>query len=838
MKRLAGALLLLAMAAAWAGDRPPSPTAPPRPAAITAPRPLPSPPPPVPLPADDAFAAIGPAVQAAIAAHELPGCVVEIGTRDEILFRRAYGSRSVEPARTPMTANTLFDLASLTKPIATATSIMILVERGEVSLDAPASQYVPELAPLPPFTVRQLLLHESGLAPDTPVSDYEHGAAEAMRRVARRRPRARPGERFVYSDVGYMVLGEIVRRVSGEDLAAFAHDAIFAPLGMKETMFTPPATLKKRAAPTEQRGGAWIVGDVSDPRAFALGGVAGHAGLFSTADDLARFARAMLGRGELDGHRIFSKATARRFFARRANGRTLGWDAASPYATNKPKHGDWSFSDRAFGHGGYTGTALWIDPERDLFVVFLSNRVHPDGKGHVNPLIADVGGLAVRAAQVEPGIDVLCDEKFARLRGARVALLTNASARARDGTTTIDALRRADGLELVSLLSPEHGLGADRDAKVGDSRFDGLPVYSLYGARFDPPPAALAGASTIVFDLQDAGVRFYTYASTMRRAMRVAARRHLRFVVLDRPDPLDGVDVQGPVFSGPASFVNAAALPVRHGMTMGELARMFAAEDGTGAGLEVVPMRGWRRRQYYDATGLPWVRPSPSLRTVDEAVLYPAIGLLEGTNLSVGRGTDAPFEQLGAPWIDGDALVRDLRGQAPRGRALRRDELLTGVVAVSRRGVPRRPRRRDRPRALPPGARRAGHRARPPRQLPVAMASRRDGLPARERAHTRRRPPRREPRGRDAAMGRRTRRFQGEAGAVLALPVRPAAHDRSRERERLRVGRSPRAGALRLHDGAPASGFVDTATVRVQNRSPTISSLLAHSAFARSGSSA
>jgi len=655
------------------------------PPAVGAPKAKPSPPaaPAAPaaavLPPDDPFAALGVPIEAAIVDGKLPGCVVVVGRRDEVLFRRAYGSRSIEPERAPMTEDTLFDLASLTKPVATATSIMILVERGRVALDAPASKYVPELAALPPFTVRQLLLHESGLLADTPVDDYAHGGQEAMRRIATRRMAARPGERFIYSDVGFIVLGEVVRRVTGDDLATFAAREIFAPLGMKETGFLPPPDLKKRAAPTEQREGAWMVGDVHDPRAWALGGVAGHAGLFSTADDLARFARAMLGRGELDGRRIFSRRTADLFFARQPGpclgpsspsaracgtgslgGRTLGWDADSAYAKNKPHDGPWTFSEHAFGHGGFTGTGLWIDPDKDLFVLFLSNRVHPDGKGQVNPLIAEVGALAIQATEVMPGLDVVRDEHFQRLRGARVGLVTNTSARGRDGTTAIDAFEGASEVKLAALFSPEHGLSADRDSAIGDSEHDGVPVYSLYGDRFAPPPAVLDGLDALVFDLQDAGVRFYTYASTMRRAMRVAAEHKLRFVVLDRPNPLDGVDVQGPIFSGPATFVNHAAIPVRHGMTMGELARLFAAEDRTGERLEVVRMRGWRRGQYFDSTGLPWVSPSPNLRTMAEVVLYPALGLLEGTNLSVGRGTPAPFEQLGAPWIDGDALARSL----------------------------------------------------------------------------------------------------------------------------------------------------------------------------------
>ncbi|HEX4514688.1 MAG TPA: exo-beta-N-acetylmuramidase NamZ domain-containing protein, partial [Polyangiaceae bacterium] len=466
-------------------------------------------------------------------------------------------------------------------------------------------------------------------------------------------------EKFLYSDAGFIVLGEIVRRVSGSDVAAFAKREIWDPLGMSETMFLPTFELKKRAAPTEQRDGAFMIGDVHDPRAYALGGVAGHAGLFSTAADLSRFARAMLGRGELDGHRIFSRATADLFFTKSPSslgGRTLGWDAESIYAKNRAK----SFSPHAFGHGGFTGTALWIDPDRDLFVLFLSNRVHPDGKGAVNPLVADLGDLAVAATDTATGLDVLREDHFKELAGARVGLVTNTSARGRDGKTAIDAFEEATEVKLTALFSPEHGISADRDALVADSKYGDVPIYSLYGDRFAPSPEVLHGLDAIVFDLQDAGVRFYTYASTMRRAMKVASDAGLRFVVLDRPNPLDGVDVQGPIFSGKTSFVNNGALPVRHGMTMGELARLFAAEDGTGTKLEIVKMKNWRRDAYYDATGLQWTSPSPNLRSITSVVLYPALGLVEGTNVSVGRGTEAPFERLGAPWIDGGALSRAL----------------------------------------------------------------------------------------------------------------------------------------------------------------------------------
>jgi uncharacterized protein YbbC (DUF1343 family)/CubicO group peptidase (beta-lactamase class C family) len=632
---------------------------PPHAQAKIAPKVVAPPPPPIVETVDPSFASLTAPIEQAITEGKMPGCVVAIGRHDRVLFTKAYGDRSLQPERSSMTSDTVFDLASLTKPVATATSIMILVERGLVSLDALASKYVPELAPLPPFTVRQLLLHESGLVADTGIDDWKRGAEGGLKLLAAHKMAAQPGEKFVYSDAGFIVLGEIVKRVSGSDEATFAAREIFGPLGMSETMFLPTPELKKRAAPTEQRDGAFMMGDVHDPRAFALGGVAGHAGLFSTAADLSRFARAMLGRGELDGHRIFSRATADLFFTKPVSslgGRTLGWDSESAYAKNRAK----SFSAHAFGHGGFTGTALWIDPDRDLFVLFLSNRVHPDGKGAINPLVADLGELAIAATDTATGLDVLRDDHFKELAGARIGLVTNTSARGRDGKTAIDVFKDASEVKLSALFSPEHGISADRDALVADSKYGDVPVYSLYGDRFAPSADVLKGLDAIVFDLQDAGVRFYTYASTMRRAMRVASDAGLRFVVLDRPNPLGGLDVQGPIFSGKTSFVNHGALPVRHGMTMGELARLFASEDGTGTKLEVVKMKNWRRDAYFDATGLAWTSPSPNLRSIAEVVLYPALGLVEGTNVSVGRGTDAPFERLGAPWIDGGALVRSL----------------------------------------------------------------------------------------------------------------------------------------------------------------------------------
>lgn len=626
------------------------------------------------------FAAVDAAIAAAIDAGKMPGCVLIVGRHDEVLLRKAYGSRALLPERVPMTLDTVFDLASLTKPIATSTSIMILAERGKIDLHAPASRYVPELARLPAFTIEQLLTHTSGLPAATPISDYalstldDHSATmKKLGESLEGKLKTQPGERFLYSDVGFIVLEEIVRRRSGMSLATFAKDEVFTPLGMVDTGYLPGPELRERAAPTEQRDGHFMQGDVHDPRAWAMGGVAGHAGLFSTADDLARYARAMLGKGALDGKRIVSEKTWDNWTARRetsSGGRALGWDKDSRFAT----HRSILLSPRAFGHGGFTGTVMWIDPGKDLYVVFLSNRVHPDGKGAVNPLVSELATLAIDASETKTGIDVLRAESFERLKGAHVGLVTNASARAKDGTSTLDLLRAASPatLTLSAIFSPEHGIQAAAEGKIADGTYHGVPVYSLYGDRASPTGKTLDGIDTLVFDLQDAGARFYTYASTMKLAMKVAAEKKLRFVVLDRPNPLGGAEVAGPVLEraaldGGGSFVNHHALPVRHGMTMGELARLFADDAQLDLRLDVVRMQGWERREYFDHTGLTWTSPSPNLRSVDEVVLYPAVGLLESTNLSVGRGTDTPFEVLGAPFIDGEALARNVRARGVPG---------------------------------------------------------------------------------------------------------------------------------------------------------------------------
>ena len=330
-----------------------------------------------------------------LARQRMPGCVVLIGRRNRIVLEKAYGYRQLRPTRQVMTTDTVFDLASLTKPIATATSVMRLVEAGRIQLSDPVAKHIPEFASQgkDKITILHLLTHQGGLIPDNAIGEYQQGPVQAMRNVMATQPIADPEKRFVYTDVGFIVLAELVRRLTGQNIHDYTQTTLFGPLGMTETGYLPSVALRRRAAPTEQRDDRWIQGEVHDPRAYLLGGIAGHAGLFSTARDLAIYAQMMASGGSYHDVRILQSETVdtmTRHVAVPGALRALGWDVRSGYSSNR---GD-LFSERAFGHGGFTGTVLWIDPELELFVIFLSNRVHPDGKGSINRLAGRIATLA------------------------------------------------------------------------------------------------------------------------------------------------------------------------------------------------------------------------------------------------------------------------------------------------------------------------------------------------------------------------------------------------------------------------------------------------------------
>jgi uncharacterized protein YbbC (DUF1343 family)/CubicO group peptidase (beta-lactamase class C family) len=657
----------------------------------------------------------------AIANKKLPGAVVLVGRKGRIVWRKAYGDRAVEPAREPMTADTIFDLASLTKIVATTTSIMILVERGKLRLNDPVSVHIPELKGegRDRITIEQLLTHVSGYAPDFDLRERWTGYDEALKHLIKEPLRNPPGSRFTYSDIGFITLGEVVARVSGMPLDQFAQKNIFEPLRMHDTGFRPSAALKARIAPTERRRGQlsylgdtavnagaegelWLRGEVHDPTSFRMNGVAGHAGLFSTANDLAIYCQMILNGGTYGGVRILSPLTVAEMTRPRvvaSNGATrgLGWDMNTTFSTNR---GD-LFPLGSFGHTGFTGTSMWLDPASEMFVVFLSNRVHPDGHGDVGPLRGRVASIVAGAVtdtavverareQVEKyynevvtssqqfafrsegaggstnvltGIDVLERDSFKQLQGMRLGLVTNHTGRDREGRQTIDVLNKAPGVKLVALFAPEHGIRGLADDNISDSKDEatGLPIYSLYGESRRPTPEQLKDLDALVYDVQDVGVRFYTYISTLGYLLEEAAKVKLPVFVLDRPNPIGGLDVDGPIAdSDKLSFTAYHTIPSRHGLTIGELAQLFNKQRNIGADVRVIKMEGWRRSMWFDETNLTWINPSPNMRSLAEATLYPGVGLLEVTNVSVGRGTDTPFEIVGAPWIEGDKFAEYL----------------------------------------------------------------------------------------------------------------------------------------------------------------------------------
>jgi len=627
-----------------------------------------------------------------VAAVEVPGTVIVVGEGAKVLYRKATGSRALVPASEPMTLDTIFDLASLTKVLATTPAVLRLWEQGQVQLDAPLGRYLKEFN-TPAFkgvTIRALLTHSAGLPAIPPREAMARGFPAAAQALAHGGLAVPPGSTFLYSDTGFILLAELVRRVSGEPLDRFVQTRFYGPLGMFHTMFRPPASWRSRIAPTEVIDSGPLRGVVHDGNARLLGGVAGHAGLFGTADDVARFCRMLLAGGTLDGRTYLREATVRTMFTPEMIGDTtrgLGWDMSSPYSRTLGSF----FAVGSVGHTGFTGPAIWMDPANQGYMVIMTNRVHPYGKGSVTELrrrasaivgtvfapkgeppaliaSSDVGSPAADeatepAAPTLTGLDQLVAEDFGRLRGRSVGLVTNQTGIDAKGRRGIDLLAAAPGVTLRAVFSPEHGLDGRLDTSVPNTRdaATGLPVWSLYGSTRRPSSEMLAGIDTLVFDIQDVGARYYTYLATLSYILEEAGARRISVVVLDRPNPITGRVVEGPVMDPDLlSFTAPHPIPVRPGMTIGEFALMVVAERKLPVNLTVIPLGNWERNQWFDQTGLTWVDPSPNIRSPLQALLYSGIGLLESTNLSVGRGTDMPFEVVGAPWIKAQELADGL----------------------------------------------------------------------------------------------------------------------------------------------------------------------------------
>ena len=649
---------------------------------------------------DPRFTAVDAIFEQAITDGQIPGAVVLVAQKGEVVYHRAFGFRSLEPRREPMTLDTIFDLASLTKCVATAPSILRMVQLGQVRLNDPVVRYLPEFGRngKEEITVRQLLTHFSGLRDDIDLNPPWQGKERGLELAFDEKPISPPGSQFRYSDTNYMVLGAIVEKVSGVSLAQYADVHLFRPLHMDRTAFLPPRAWLPQIAPTQyDERGVMMHGVVHDPRARRMGGIAGHAGLFSTADDLSRFAQALLDGDQILSPEIIEKMTTPQQPANSTVLRGLGWDIDSPFSSNRGE----LLPIGSYGHTGFTGTSIWIDPLTRTYIIILTNAVHPRGGNAIalrsrvatavadalklevkdedkaklaaitgyNDTLAGMRRLPSRNGSVLNGIDVLESKNFSELHPSKssprhIGVLTNQTGVDAQGRRTIDVLTQVPGVQLTAVFSPEHGATGQVDTtNIGNSEdsVTHVPIYSVYGAtdaQRHPPLDVLKNLDAVVIDLQDAGARFYTYETSMGYFLEAAAQTGIEIVVLDRPNPITGSFVQGPLSeTGNLNFVNYYPLPVRHGMTMGELARFFKGERKINARLTVVSMQGWMRGDWFDSTAVTWVNPSPNLRNLNEATLYPGVALVEGTNVSVGRGTDTPFEVLGAPWVNARQLA-------------------------------------------------------------------------------------------------------------------------------------------------------------------------------------
>lgn len=666
------------------------------------------------------FRAIDQILNQAVANHRLPGAVVIIGHNGNVVFEHAYGERSLEPTRAPMRENTIFDMASMTKVMATTTAAMELYQQGRFRLNDPVAKYLPAFAQngKASITIRQVMTHYSGLPPDLDLKEPWSGKQKAYEMAMAAKPDHPPGTNFRYSDINFIVMGALVEKLSGMTLDQYAAKNVFAPLKMTHTRYLPPASWRPDIAPTQyDENHHMLLGVVHDPTARRMGGVAGHAGLFSTASDVSLFAQALLDRlaGRQSAFPVnqltAEKMTTPQQPATATSLRGLGWDIESPFSGNRGE----LFPVGGFGHTGFTGTDIWVDPWSDTYVILLSNRVHPNGGVSTIAIDGKVANAAAEALNIRlpehgkeiarltgynesltnmrryqsrngtvlTGIDVLENDHFSQLAALktrhggqlRVGILTNDTAIDNTGRRTIDVLAHdapgfVPGLSVTTLFSPEHGLSASQDTtKIGNGKdaATGLPVISLYGstdAQRRPPVEKLRNLDAIVIDLRDVGVRFYTYETAVAYVMEAAAKTGTDVVVLDRPNPITGSFVQGPVSDpGASTYTGFMPLPARHGMTFGEIARYFNGEGHLGASLTVVPIAGWQRGDWYDSTSLLWVNPSPNLRNLDETTIYPGIGMIEGSNISVGRGTDTPFLWVGAPWVEAAQLASALNAR-------------------------------------------------------------------------------------------------------------------------------------------------------------------------------
>lgn len=615
------------------------------------------------------------ALSGAVRASGAPGAVACVADLDTVYCLAAAGSRQRKPVALPATTDTPYDLASLTKVIATTTAFMTLWEQGRVDLDQPVGEVVPVPA-FNRFTFRHLITHTSGLPAGFPWYRDATSLTEMIQRAGTVTLRTSPGARREYSDIGFMILGKAVELLVGDTLDAHCRTRFWQPLGMEHTDYRPPAAWAGTCAATEECEwrGRLMVGEVHDENAFAAGGVSGHAGLFSTAPDLMRFCRALLS-GKLlkrETLAMMIRLDHVPFYPWQG----LAWKV-DPWVCGSEGYLP---SRRAFGHTGWTGTCVWMDLDRGLFSILLSNTCHPSRRGRDNPTLRRVFHDAIarqcypKSSNTHTGLDRIVWDGFEPISGKRLALLTHRPAISEVGTGILDVLKLYPGANLRRIYSPEHGFLASAEAgQTVKGQQGAVPIVSLYGEKKRPDPAELADVDLFLVDLQDIGARYYTYAHTMKECLAACAQAGVPVMVLDRPNPLGSDVLEGPVAAESGSPVCWAPVPVRHGMTLGELAMYFRdtqIKEGK-LNLTVQPLDSWLPARLHHECALPWLPPSPNIPRPETALLYVGMCLFEGTNLNEGRGTDTAFHLIGAPWLDPLRVLDALDPAETAGCALR-----------------------------------------------------------------------------------------------------------------------------------------------------------------------
>ncbi|NLN92608.1 MAG: DUF1343 domain-containing protein [Candidatus Hydrogenedens sp.] len=616
------------------------------------------------------------ALSKAVKESQSPGAVACAGEKGRRLFAAAEGYRSLRPKKEKATLDSVYDLASLTKVVATTTSVFLLRDEKALDLDDTLYRYLP-IANLEEITIRQVLTHTTGLASWKALHLEISGLLPYVDAIARMAASREKGAGRVYSDLGFILLTRVIEEITHESFDLFCKNHIFEPLGMADSCFNPPASMKERCAPTEEcswRKGM-VRGEVHDQNASAIGGVSGHAGLFSTVGDLEKYCQALL------SGRILSEATLDEITGpAQIPGypwQGLGWwidpwtNGANGYLASR----------RAFGHTGWTGTSIWMDREKELYAILLSNTCHPDLSRRNNGALrggfySKVSALFYKeSTNAHTGLDALVRNDYGQIKNKRLGVLTNSAAINQEGRPLPEVLAQAGASTVVRFFSPEHGFSGEAEAgqAVRSKETGPVPVISLYGEKRAPSRSDLQGINLFVVDLPDIGARYYTYMATMKECMASCAEHGIPLLVLDRPNPLGGLVLEGAPAEEFGTAVCCAPIPIRHGMTLGELALFFRDRffQGKKLDLRIVQAENWWYDFAHHESALPWVPPSPNIPTADTALMYIGTCLFEGVNMNEGRGTETPFLICGAPWLKAEEVLSDLDPEMTRGCSMK-----------------------------------------------------------------------------------------------------------------------------------------------------------------------